>query len=193
MINELGTGIFGTTYLTEKNNKKYAVKEISIQKDIWSLSPDIQMKNIENEIEIATLLGEKNISPKVYETYICKEGGVIKAYIVMEYMTEGTLFTWLDSNTLTHEYKKQIYKKINKMHKLKYIHNDLHLNNILVTKKKNKLEFYISDLGLSYTPNNIYKKLFRSDMDLMEENLMIKYSNKYNFTVASLFVVWKLL
>jgi len=193
VINELGAGIFGTTYLTEKNNKKYAVKEISIQKDIWSLSPDIQMKNIENEIEIATILGKMNISPKVYETYICKEGGVIKAYIVMEYMSEGTLFTWLDSNTLTPTHKKQIHKKVNKMHSLKYVHNDLHLNNVFVTKKNNKIEFYIGDLGLSYNPKNMYKKLFEFDINRLEEDFMYKFSSKYNFTIASLFVIWRLL
>ena len=79
------------------------------------------------------------------------------------------------------------------MHSLKYVHNDLHSNNVFVTKKNNKIEFYIGDLGLSYNPKNIYKKLFEFDINRLEEDLMYKFSSKYNFTIASLFIIWRLL
>ena len=75
VMNELGAGVFGKTFLVEKGTKQYAIKEIEIKEETWNLSPDIQMKNIEQEIYMGKELGKKNISPKVYDSYVCKENG----------------------------------------------------------------------------------------------------------------------
>ena len=44
VINQLGSGVSGTTFLAEKNNQKYAIKEITIKTEEWSISPDEQIK-----------------------------------------------------------------------------------------------------------------------------------------------------
>jgi tRNA A-37 threonylcarbamoyl transferase component Bud32 len=193
VISTLGSGMFGTALLVEKDKKKYVIKEISIKTDTWSLSPDIQMKQIESEIAIHKQLGKLNISPKVYDAYVCKERGTLKAYIVMEHMTEGTLDEWLNTNVLTKHYKQQITDKVSKMHAHNFIHNDLHLQNILVTKEKGKYEFYIGDLGLSFSPTNILQKLKENDNKMLNDNLSFKTNDKYNMTIANLFVIWKLI
>ena len=74
----------------------------------------------------------------------------------MEYMTEGTLDSWLDNNTLSKSQKQSILSKLKRMHDKVYIHNDLQLQNIFITKKKGKLHFYLGDFGQSWGPKNIY-------------------------------------
>jgi len=192
VINSLGSGISGTTFLAEKNNKKYAIKEIVIKTDAWSLSPDEQMKQIENEVNICKTMGKSDIGPILYDSYICKEKGFIKVYMVMEYMTEGTLDAWLNNNTLTKSQKNSILSKLKKMHDKVYIHNDFHLNNIFITKKAGKLQFYLGDFGLSWGPMNIHKNLYKGDQDRFNNALKFKINNKYNSIIANLFIVWKL-
>jgi len=108
-------------------------------------------------------------------------------------MTEGTLFNWLNTNSLSNTHKKMIVDKIKKMHKKKIIHNDLHLGNIFVTKKKGKIEFYLGDFGESMGPSNIYDVGFERDKYLFNQNLNIKMNDKYNWTIACLFILWKLI
>ena len=192
IINTLGTGSFATAFLAEKNNQKYAIKEITIQKDPWSLSPDEQMKKIEGEVDTCKKMGELDIGPVLYDSYVCKEKGFIKVYMVMEHMTEGTLDTWLDNNVLTKSQKQSILSKLKKMHNKIYIHNDLHLQNIFVTKKKGKLQFYLGDFGQSWGPKDIHKNLHKGDLDIFNNSLKFKINNKYNSIIANLFIIWKL-
>ena len=58
------------------------------------------------------------------------------------------------------------------MHTKKYIHNDLHLQNIFVTKKKGKIEFYLGDFGIGYTPKTLYDTLFINDINQLNYHLV---------------------
>ena len=152
VLNPLGSGAFGSVYLVEKNGKKYAIKAIDIHFNNIYISLNDNMKTIKNEIEITKKMGDMNIGPKLYDSYVCQpDMNRISVFIVMEWMTEGTLNNWLLNNRLTKAYQKQINDKIAKMHKEKIVHSDLHSNNIFVTKKGSKIEFYIGDFGLSKT------------------------------------------
>ena len=195
IINEIGVGSFGTIYLAEKKKQTYAIKEIIIHngKDIMGADPELQLHKVEHEIRMASLLGKLNIGPKLYESYICKERASSKVYLVMEHMTEGSLFNWLNTNSLSATQTKQIVDKIKKMHKKKLIHNDLHLGNIFVTTKKGKIEFYLGDFGESMSPHNIYEAGFERDKYIFTQNLNIKMNEKYNWIIACLFILWNLI
>lgn len=190
-IKDLGQGAFGKTYLVEKNKKEYAIKEITT-KNFFMSKKDMIHKN-KKEIQTAIKMGKLNIGPKIYDSYICKDKGEVKMFLVMEHMTEGTLKEWLTSNTLTLEHKKQILKKIKKMHSLNYYHADTHLENIFVTKNKNKIEFYIGDFGQSYSGlDDIKQILSNNDMDMLQNELRYNMNHKYNELISKLFIAWKL-
>ena len=65
----------------------------------------------------------------------------------MEYIDGKTLFDYLETETYTenkiNKIKKLINKKINKLHKLNIIHRDLHLNNIMIVEKNNKINILL--------------------------------------------------
>ena len=190
-IKELGQGGFGKTYLVEKNKKEYAVKEITT-KNFFMSKKEMIHKN-KKEIQTAIKMGKLNIGPKIYDSYICKDKGEVKMFLVMEHMTEGTLKEWLTSNTLTSDYKKQILKKIKKMHSLNYYHVDTHLENIFVTKNKNKIEFYIGDFGQSYSGlDDIKQILSNNDMNMLQNSLRYNMTEKYNELISKLFIAWNL-
>ena len=193
VISILGRGEFGTTYLAEKNKKNYAIKEISIiNGDYWGNDPSKQLKNIEKEIDMTKTLGRLGIGPTLYDSYTCKETKTNKIYLVMEHMTEGTLFDWFTTNKLTKAHKQQIQDKLKRMHTKKYIHNDLHLQNIFVTKKKGKIEFYLGDFGIGYTPKTLYDTLFINDINQLNYHLNLKTNETYNPIITNLFVAWGL-
>lgn len=174
VINELGSGAYGTVFLVEKDNKKYAIKNQFINfNDVW-MSKNEHLKKIKNEIDISILMGKKNIGPKIYDYYICPlDMNRTSVLIVMEWMTEGTLSNWLLNNRLTKAYQKKINDKITKMHKEKIVHSDIHANNIFVTKKGSKIEFYIGDFGLSKTIEQLledYKGYDQSQIKLIYNN-----------------------
>ena len=100
VIRELGSGAFGTTFLTEKKEKQYAIKQIEIRLNPWNDKLNVQIDNIKKEIEISIKMGEINIGPKIYDYYMCKTMGKLSVYIVMDYMNLGTLKDWLQNNQL---------------------------------------------------------------------------------------------
>lgn len=181
MISQLGAGFFGITYLVEKDNKQYCIKTIQIYSDN-------DYKKIENEIKISKDLGKHKICPKVYDAYICKETGVTRAYIVMEYMNGGTLNKWMENNMLTKKDKESIKLKLNKLHKLKYIHRDIQGDNILVHKNnQNKPEFFISDFGISFSFTDIVEDGKTSDIQCLEQ--LFKHQIVIDRIIAQLFVI----
>ena len=95
--------------------------------------------------------------------------GTIKYYYVMDYMNRGSLQDYMEDNDikiLPDKYVKQITAKLEKMHDAGYIHDDLHTGNILVNEpRKDHLEFYISDFGLS---NKLSAKLDHETQDLYD-------------------------
>ena len=187
VIRELGSGAFGTTFLTEKGGKQYAIKQIEIRLNPWSDKLNVQIDNIKKEINISIKMGENKIGPKIYDDYMCKTMGKLSVYIVMDYMNLGTLKDWLQNNQLSKKNKEQIKNKINMMHK-NSVHQDLHLENILVNKKDNKINFYLSDFGLSHTFQSLIDNTKNNDLKRFEDSLKWEIKRKYNNLISSLFV-----
>lgn len=188
VINQLGSGAYGTVYLVEKNNKKYAIKNQFINfNDVW-MTKNQHLKQIKNEIDISILMGKKNIGPKIYDYYICPiDMNRTSVLIVMEWMTEGSLSNWLLNNTLTKAHQKQINEKLEKLHKEKIVHSDLRDDNIFVTKKGSKIEFYIGDFGLSKTIEQLLEEHKSFDKSAIKHI----YGNNFmlHHYVAKLFIL----
>jgi predicted Ser/Thr protein kinase len=193
VLHGLGSGSFGVVYLVEKNGKKYAIKVISINFDpIFGMTSGNNLKNIKNEIEITKKMGEMNIGPKLYDSYICEPNiNKLSAFIVMEWMTEGSLGNWLQNNKLSKKQHESILQKIEKMHKLGYIHADLHDNNILVTKNKSKVEFFIGDFGLSKTTKDLIK--LQEEFDIRPIQMINKNNSILHSDIAKLFIICELI
>ncbi len=191
-IRDLGQGAFGKAYLVEKDKQQYTIKEITTRNMFMSKKKMID-KN-KTEIETAVTMGKKNIGPKVYDYYECKDKDELKMYVVMEYMTEGNLQQWLQTNTLTKQHQKQIKSKLKKMHSMMYYHADIHLENIFVTKKNGRIQFYLGDFGQSYPGlDNIQKILSENDNKQFENSLQLNINQKYNGIIRKLFVIWGLI
>ena len=179
MISSVGSGAFGNAYLVEKNKKQYCIKVIQIRPN--------NLEMVENEIKISKELGKHGICPKVYNAYLCENKGTKNVYIIMDFMNGGTLTKWLETNILTKKAKDDITSKINKLHKLKYIHNDIHGENILVHKTKKKTEFFISDFGLSGSFDTIIKNT--KNYDLLNLDYLFKHQMNLDKMIAQLFIV----
>ena len=192
VLHGLGSGAFGSVYLVEKNGKKYAIKVIDINFNNLYVSVSDNLKTIKNEIEITKKMGEMNIGPKLYDSYICEPNiNKLSAFMVMEWMTEGSLGNWLQNNKLTKKQHETIVQKIEKMHKLGYIHADLHDNNILVTKNKSKVEFFIGDFGLSKTTKDLIKQ--HEDFDIRHIEMITKNNSILHSYIAKLFIICELI
>ena len=192
VLNGLGSGAFGSVYLVEKNGKKYAIKAIDIHFNNIYVSLNDNMKTIKNEIEITKKMGDINIGPKLYDSYVCQpDMNKISVLIVMEWMTEGSLDNWLQNNKLTKSQENSILKKVEKMHELGIVHADLHQENILVTKNKSKVEFYIGDFGLSKTAKDLVKQ--QEDFDIRNVRMITENNSILHSYIAKLFIVCELI
>ena len=129
----------------------------------------------ENEFFISGEMGEQNIGPKMYHHFIIEDFAIKSKIVSNIYnITSSSRFTSSDRfpylsliimqkldgytygdtyrfhydqspSRLTSAQKKQFCRKIDKMHSLGYIHNDLHQDNIFIDKR----EPYIIDFGYS--------------------------------------------
>ena len=135
-------------------------------------------------------MGEKNIGPKIYDYYICKEKNEIRIHILMEYMNEGNLTSWMKDNQINKTHEKKIQDKIQKMHNEDIIHGDLHADNIFVMKKNNKYDFFIGDFGLGLSIKNLNESKKIHDKDRISGNIKDIENNKYLDTICKLFVFY---
>ena len=142
-IKEVGQGAFGTVYLCEKNKKKFAIKLQIYHKGGW------QSKNMEsfikkrlNEYKIAKKIGNAGIGPKIYETMFFYDEIKDKFInlLIMEYIKGKELCKYQEKKKLKESEIKKLKMKIDKLHKMKIYHKDLHTCNIIVTKNNGKLE-----------------------------------------------------
>ena len=188
----MGSGAFGTVYLVEKDKKQYAIKTQHINFNNMWYSPNQQMKQVKNEIDITKKMGDIDIGPKLYDYYICQpDMNKISIFMVMEWMTEGSLNNWLQNNKLTKTQEKSIVNKIKQMHDAGILHADIHDQNILVTKRKSKTEFYIGDFGLSKTVENLIKETRESDIQRLE--YISKNNSILHPYIAKLFIICELI
>ena len=172
IIKTLGKGVAGTVYEVEKkgaaaDDKKYAMKEQEIHESFRGRAKDIELNKIGTEIEIGTLMASHDLSPEIYDSYLCESGDHTKVFIVMEIMNHGTLEEFSQKNLLDAEFIQKIRDKVKKMHELQIFHTDLHAGNIFVHQKPGGVpEPYIGDFGTSEFFDGQMKFLTRREREL---------------------------
>ena len=178
-IKMISSGAYGRVYLGEKNKKKFAIKIENYEPNKnwhWKLKGSVNLIEhidaIIEEYKIGVKLGKHLIGPKVYNlTFIYDEiNDDIYSIIEMEYLKSETLIGYESKKKLTKKENKQLNDKIDKLHKLKYIHGDLHKNNILVVKKNKKLHFYLIDYGFAQLQKDVIKDLKNKNKNTIKEH-----------------------
>jgi calcium-dependent protein kinase len=148
LIKSIGEGTFGKIELVEhkitgKVRAMKAIKKIE--------SDETSEASILNELNILKQIDHQNIL-KIYEYYIDADN----YYLITEYCSGGNLYDVMKT-TLISELQAacimyQILLAINHIHKLKIMHRDLKLENILVSKKEDNglYRIKICDFGTSF-------------------------------------------
>ena len=176
-IKDIGSGFFGDVYLFKKKDIFYACKieeylfdENKNKYFIENIDEFITRKN--NEYKLLNTVGINNIGPKIYNNHYIIINNKLYNILIMEYIDGKTLHDYLETETYTenkiNKIKKIINKKINKLHKLNIIHGDLHLNNIMIVEKNNKINIFIIDLGLSRKTNNKISELKKYNYNILK-------------------------
>ena len=163
-IKTLGEGTFGIVYLVKEKstNKIYAIKESKKEED----------KSFDNEIKILNSLKDNNVNNqyiiKKIEDWEEEQNKIIKKYIVLDYIPNGTLLRFFNYFSVTkkgfkEKYIKLIFSKIlegvQAMHNVGICHLDLKLNNILLDDNYNSI---ICDFSIAAILNkglNCFEKL----------------------------------
>ena len=176
---KIGDGKYGSVFKIN-NNICVKIEEFPI----FSLYENIMTKN--NELKISIICGNKKISPKIFLNDIIynEYNSNFYYYTYMKYIDGITLYNFLK---YLPNYKtkikifKMFTKKKNILDKLGYIHNDLHLNNIILKVKNKKIiDLFIIDYGLSKNLKN------------MNINIVKKYSyNNDNENLIMYFIYKK--
>lgn len=165
----LGAGAYGQVY---KLNNNIVVKIENLYGDLFSLKQKL------DEFKISKIAGKHNIGPKIYINKIIFNIFNANIYVLtyMEYI-DGITFIDYKNKVESDKESYEIIDKINKiisikkklLHKLGFIHNDLHSGNIMIKFKDNKIvNVYIIDFGRSKKINNM-------------NNFYFDYENYYKF------------
>ena len=144
--NLIGKGVGGRVYSI---NNKYVVKKINNVIGIKYLENKIFMSELETTIELSSY----DISPKVI--YHSRKDEKYR-YFVMEKLSY-TLDYMIKQNILKEEHIDKLEKKLQKLQKKGYKHDDLHFKNIMWSEFQN--DFRIIDWGyFTWHKENIQEK-----------------------------------
>lgn len=200
----LGNGTYG--YVFEVDGKEIGISN-KLALKIYQQNPELDNDSIKNEIKISKIMGDNNIGPKIYDTWTCNDINDSKMFIrdnksddkyenysnhifpdqryyfmLMEKIDGITLGKYSDDNKkiIPQNLSLKILDTVSKMHKLNILHNDLHVNNILIT---NKEDIKIIDFGLATIDSNITNKEKKRELvhiyELSQFDLFL-YKEKYD-------------
>lgn len=174
---KLGEGYQGSVY--KLNNSNCVKIEIS---NFNSYA----IENFNNEYYISKLCGKYNISPKIYKKKIFynKFNSKLIKLIYMEYIDGLTLYDFIEkykpSIKKIENINRIINKKINILHKIGFLHQDLHKGNIMIHNNKNKIiNIYIIDFGFSEKINNRNRIIFENNYGYKQNLLNYFIYKKY--------------
>lgn len=156
---DLGSGYFGEVKLLEKDGKKYALKKIKLISSDPYLTLDMQVQAVKDEIKILEQISYLDISPKLYNYYMCKEGKDTSIYLLMEYIEGETLESYVKTKVVSEQLKNKIKKVFNKLHKNGFVHLDVHRGNVMIGKNG---KVYLIDFGFSKTVDEYLETEFRN-------------------------------
>ena len=203
IINELDdnfdlVNLFDKSYLNKNKNKKVIKLGEGFQGSVYKLNNSMCVKieisnlnsyaieNFNNEYYISKLCGKYNISPKIYKKKIFynKFNSKLIKLIYMEYIDGLTLYDFIKkykpSAKKIENINKIINKKINILHKIGFLHQDLHEGNIMIHNNKNKIiDIYIIDFGYSVKINNRNRIIFENNYDYKKKLLNYFIYKKY--------------
>jgi len=176
IVNELGSGFYGSVSKVIIDDKIYALKKMSLlRQDYFDDSNEYFLKVYDNELKYLKIINK--IKPKIAPTYYKSWIDNNNLYILVEYINCGTLLNYMKNNKLSIKDKNYIKKIINILHKHKIIHYDLHAENILVECKNNKInKIYLNDFGITKS----FKDSKNIDYIRIEEDINIVFSEKKN-------------
>jgi len=148
-VKDLGQGAWAQVFLVKKgkSNQLYAMKEQVV-------AGENTLKRMGRELQISTLMGTHNLGPEIYDSFLCKTidangETVTKVYIIMSHMNRGGLRDFSQENLVNDDFLESLKNKIQKMHDLNILHQDLHMANVLVNEESGIFVPYIADFGLS--------------------------------------------
>jgi len=160
----IGKGSFSTIYKCKKkdNNKIYALKEITIDKNKNKI-------NIKREFEIMRKLNHINIV-KIHDVII--DSHLNNIYFIMDYYEYGDLSQFLNKKPLkekfTRKYMKQLSSGLRYLLDNNILHRDLKPQNILLSSN---YDIKITDFGFAtyYNKDSIINTLCGSPMYMAPE------------------------
>lgn len=142
----LGAGRYGVVYDAVVERYRYAVKTVMI----YPFAHRLLYENLVNEIEIGRKMGEAGVGPRVHAVHWCERDGGLLVMIVIDLMSRGDLVRFSQAHAVTEEHVAAIRKKLRAMHRLGYLHNDIHARNVLVHEpEEGSFQFFLSDFGFS--------------------------------------------
>ena len=176
--NKLGEGTYGKVY-----NLKNTDKVIKIFKGTNSL-------NIENELNITTLMSKIKIGPKVYKTKQFVFNNKVYGYIIMEKMN-GSLYDLLKRQNVSDSLKMDAIQNaqmlIDDLMQHGICHGDIHIHNIAYKFVNGNLDIKLIDFGKSikncnkshsqYVTNKNKKMDLNKLKGKFKPNLKRKFSN----------------
>ena len=176
-IKKLGEGSFGEVWLVRHKilGKEFAMK--IIQK-----SPDSNINQIKNEIEILKQLDHPNIL-KILEFHLTND----KFYIITDYCSDGELFSEIEKKTKFSEKETsfiiyQILQAVRYIHKMGVIHRDIKPENIMIMRKESNglLHVKLIDFGTAkiFIQGNKHKTLVGSSYYIAPEVIRGKYDEE---------------
>ena len=135
----IGKGSFGTVF-SLRNHPDKIVKTIDITNYNMSFEFDYNSLNmLISEILIMDKLNNTDISPKLYDYFICLSEDKLILCLIQQKM-DSSLRNWIEKgNTLNNSHKIQLINKTKQLHKLGILHKDIHDDNILINTIDNKV------------------------------------------------------
>jgi len=137
----LGEGAAGTVYAGTWQGRQVAIKKL----------PGRHTRAVDQEMQLVSGLRHDNIV-----RYFCIEKDTTAVYLVMELISGGTLFDYIQQEfeksnywIIMHKILQDIANGMNYLHEQNIVHGDLKSHNILL--RENNHQAVICDFGLSKT------------------------------------------
>ncbi len=189
------SGGVAITYIAcVKDNCNYILKVVDNDTNKYN-AKDI-INNFKKETEVAKLMGENDIGPKVYEFIIKQFQNIIMSVVVMEKyemdldeMTIAKKLTKIQAENII----KQLENKVNRMHEMGYAHCDLKMANIVVNNiSSDDPRIALIDFGFTMheTEESVFSetifRFYTKDVDYNTGfHLMPWYYEVYNINKAN--------
>ena len=151
IVKPIGKGGFSTVWLGKFRGEDVAVKVLSVE------SSHITVAEFQHEADLMRRLSNKNIVAYYGVTEI-KTSQIMGHCMIMEYMANDSLFSYIKNNKKTEpvwakkvDISLDIASGIAFLHRLRIIHRDIKLGNILLDEH---LHAKVADFGLSFAKNS---------------------------------------